>query len=191
MNKRRAIVLHQYSLHKYGVLDELQGRIDLYSFNRTLVVASMIQYQTFKTRHELPVIEQVNVQQMPLELGRQDLLFIHHVIELCVQFIPVGSMGEELFEFLQFLYAVDHEWHRQHKKLFVLKLLTMIGYYPEHNVAGINNLLIKNSFILPSMLSSAQEREVDAWLARCVAYHPRIELFKTLAFLRDSEQYET
>ena len=189
MKRRQAIVVHKYSSFKYGLLDKGTGRIDAAVFERNLSIASMIEFQSFKQFRGLDLIEQIDLVQMPLHLARTDLLFLHHVVELCNQFIPAGSAVDGIFDLLSLLYTRCNKWERQQKKMFVLQLLAMIGYYPEHQKNTVDQWA-KYAFESGLTISLAQEREVDQWLARCIAGHPRIALFKTLAFLKNSEFHE-
>ncbi len=187
--KRVAIVLRQLdSLHKIALLDRDVGRIDgIVSF--PIGVGSLISYVIEKRLGTWQFIRHVEVKDVPFAVARLDLLFWHHVLELCYYFVPAGSFTFQLFELLEFLYTVDKGtcWRTGSKKLYIFKLLILIGVYAK--LPALPGLEIKRLQAIPfdmianEVIDEQTEEELDLWLRTCVYEHPAIKKFNTVHFL--------
>ena len=84
-----------------------------------------------RLEHALYIIDDMNIHETPMALARHDILFLHHVLELCCQLIPVNSCVDGIFDLLMHLYSTQiYTGSVQYKKIFLLKLLTRLGIYP-------------------------------------------------------------
>ncbi len=183
------VVLKNYEpkSSKIALVDKELGRIDGVVFSRTICVGSLLHYDVQRGRNGY-LLEHVKVDNLPLALARSDLLFFHHVLELCYYFIPVASEVAGIFELLQFLYTVEYSaCSKQSKKLFVLKLLATIGLYSEvsdmHEQTIRKLLAVPLNMIVHELLDEASEKIMDDWLLRCIAEHPFVKYFNTMHFL--------
>ncbi len=191
--KKKAFVLYKPAFKKkYSVIEQEGNRIDMYIFGSSFPPGSCISYAVDKQIRGIDVASTAELIALPFYLARSDILFVHHVIEICFQFIPVGSRVDHIFELLTCLYKVadDKPWSTKTKKIFVLQLLAMIGYYPEYELQKMAHLINQPFFSEYAIITDTDEREIDAWITRCISSHPRVEQFKTLQFLRGCEKYE-
>ena len=188
MASKNAIVLKQISPHKIALLDREQGRIDGISFKPPLLGA-LIEYRVDRERADTLFIGGCSILDLPFFLARSDILFWHHVLELCYHFVPIGSHVPELFELLLFLYTVEKGsfWGIQAKKLYLFKLLSMIGLQPElpkiPEIQRCKFVGMPLEKITNERLEKASEKMIDEWLRVCVSEHPAIEQFNTMHFL--------
>ncbi len=189
MQPRIAIVLKQISPYKVALFDRQEGRLDGIT-SRSLHLGSILEYHPERSRDTMVFISEVQLLNLPFQIGRSDILFWHHVLELCFYFMPLGSRSPELFELLLFLYTMDTwgRWTAQSKKLYVCKLLITIGWY--HEVRALSVVTLQYIRAIPVdrihevRLDEESEKRVDEWLHVCVAEHPAIGKFKTMHFLR-------
>ncbi len=174
--------------HKVALLDYGLGRIDAI-VRVPVCVGSLLEYTVEREQGNFVYLSDLSIIGLPFLLGRADIHFWHHVLELCYFFVPVGTQANELFTFLHCLYAVENapNWSIQSKKIYLFKLLTAIGLYTELPLLPRGNLYhlidIPTAEIMHLELDDASERILDTWLQACVAQHPAIKQFNTVYFL--------
>lgn len=185
------IVLKQYdhSQYKFGLLDSKLGVIEGIFLSTRVMSGALLRYD-LKENNGRYFINNFEVLDVPLSLAKLDLLFVHHVLELCFYFMPTGSGNHTIFELLMLLYKSSQVvWSVQAKKIFLFKLLTTIGLYDEHPI-------FKKPFIIQLLHTSIDnihtqsidlecEKDIMNWLSICVFDHPDIKYFKTTAFLSE------
>ncbi len=188
MYDRVGIVLKKLSLHKVALLDTRVGRVDAVAI-KPPGLGALIQYTVEREKGSLYFLERCSIVDWPFFLGRSDILFWHHVLELCYYFMPVGSDAPQLFELLSFLYTVDKEsrWGIQAKKLYLFRLLSSIGIQvesPRIPAIKLHQFMTMGlAHMSEEVVEDESEKILDEWLRVCVAEHPAIEQFKTIHFL--------
>ena len=186
---RTGIVIRQLkSPYKIALLDRSLGRID--GVVRVPVcLGALLHYAVERERATTCFLRDLEIIDLPFSLARLDLLFWHHVLELCYYFVPLGSYTEQLFELLLFLYTVDTgmRWRVQTKKLYLFKLLNIIGLYtrlPQLSMAKLHHFLaLPLDKLGNERIDEQSEKILDQWLRVCVAEHPAIRYFETVHFL--------
>lgn len=188
MYDQRGIVLKNLSAHKVAILNDIVGRIDAVVI-KPPHLGSVIIYTVQRTRGTLQFLDHYSIIDMPFFWGRNDILFWHHVLELCYYFMPVGSYAAELFELLSFLYTVEKGslWGVHAKKIYLFKLLSMIGIQPEVpriSASKVHQLIASSAKEIATIeLDEESEKIMDEWIRVCVSQHPAIEQFNTIHFL--------
>lgn len=173
--------------HIVALLDQRVGRINAIS-SRQLCVGSLLHYVVERETENAVFISQVTVTDLPFVLGKEDIFFWHHVLELCFYFIPLGAQADEVFELLEFLYTVNVgvQWTKQSKKIFLFKLIASVGLYssmPALSHVRVQQLLaVKLNGIMDERLCKIDEEALDMWLKICLADHPAVKYFKTIQF---------
>lgn len=187
--ERTAIVLKQLpSIHRVAILDRHAGRLDAIVRKRAHV-GSMIEYKVERAHDTTVFVSHYQIIDMPFELARDDVLFWHHVLELCYYFVPLGSYTPKLFELCAFLYTVDTSacWQVQSKKLFLFKLLTTIGLYPQLQRLSLEKMhyfmALNISDIMTEVIDTQHEEILDEWLRVCIGEHPAVAKFNTIHYL--------
>ena len=152
-------------------------------------VGACIRYEA-DYKHTLYFIKSFRLEDLPLAIAAQDILFLHHILELIYFFVPIGSCSIGLYNLLEFLYTyathilvADRRW----KKLFICYVLYTIGMYDERSLRTYQFLRTLTSTPIDRVdvgfLDLAREREIDQWLLHCLELHPKVGDFKTMHFL--------
>lgn len=184
------------SPYKIALLDQERGRLDAI-LTKATCVGSLLHYSVERERGNYVYLSECTITNLPFLLARQDILFWHHVLELCFYFVPVGYRIDSLFELLEFLYTVDitTKWDVRSKKLYLFKLLAAIGLYdvlpqlvPESRVNQL--LALPLDHIIDEQLDEKSEKVVNKWLRTCIAEHPHMGDFNTVHFLGTINDHE-
>lgn len=175
---------------KIALLDKQYGRVDGIVYSNHVVVGALVHY-TMRPKRTAYIIDDMNIHGMPTHLARQDILFLHHVLELCYHLIPVNSCVDGIFNLLMCLYSTHvYKASVQYKKLFLFKLLTILGIYACSQ--KMNKALFDRLMYMPidsmcdETLDLESEKELDIWLYYCITEHVRMDLLKTIDFLSKS-----
>lgn len=174
---------------RIALFDQEYGRLDVTLFPSLIIVGSQVSYRLVKGFDDFYHIKDLRLDEVPFALARFDILFLHHVLELCYYFIPIATGTSEIFDLLRFLYSSDKKWWGSSaiKRLFLLKLLMLIGYYAMP--LALDTEMIKK-LVTTSLeddaiheLATIHKKAIDSWLRICLAEHPHIKKFKTVHFL--------
>lgn len=184
--KHYGIVLKNSFPQKYSLdlLDNKSGRIiGISKAIEYISVGSLIMYTIDKKKQNPLFLYQIELQEVPFPLAREDIFFLHHVLEICYYFIPIGSDAIVIYNQLQLLYA-SGDWIKNVllKKIFLVKLFAFLGIYPEEKKIKkpFFHHIIMSSFVsLLEQNFSEHEEEINEWLHECLASHPHIDKFKT------------
>ena len=190
--RRHAVVLRSGVSKRQVValLDEQFGRVDYLVRSPREILGTLISYQLHSTYRYTYMID-ICIEGSPLAIAHHDLLFLHHVLEICYVCIPIGSCTDGIFALLQSLYQ-SHEvpLGRQYKKLFLYRLLSQLGvssgqyHMSRATVQQIQTFSI-DSFVEES-LHLEHERDLDVWLRYSVAEYTNPKQLKTIHFLNQS-----
>lgn len=178
---------------KIAVLDSHLGKIIGVPMRDNLCRGALIQY-TIRPQYYCSFLHEIEVIDVPFAFAHHDIIFLHQVLELCYYFIPVESSGMSgIFNLINYLYAIyKNGWSAYTKKLFLFKLLTEIGVYPEQKefqspyflqLASLSIELLEESY----KETVGSEMHIDRWLKQCMAIHPLVKKFNTIHFL-DSDR---
>ncbi len=186
------IVLKTFFPHKQKVivLDKQRGKIVCIPDRNDIQPGSLISYQ-LSNQQRLPFVRNINLIELPLLLAREDILFVHHVLEVCYYFIRSDDPSPEIFDLLLKLYHSEIMLcDKVNKKIFLFTLFWKLGIYPESKKFDsiyFRNLAMKFIDRLDfEYIDLEVERLVDAWLFECLAMHPCFNYFKTVHFLNKS-----
>ena len=191
--KNYGIVLRTHLPEKYklSVLDNSLGKIDAIPLGKKITHqicnGYFIHYWCTQTT-SLATLDQIEIQEIPQVHTEQDILFLHHVLEMCHYFLPLHMHAPDVFMLVRRLYTVDYMVLTPlAKKIFLMKLFIALGFYPDDNrlqKAEIHMLAygpIDN--ILNKKISLDIEQDLDTWLMLCIKTHPYHDEFKTAHFL--------
>lgn len=175
---------------KLSLLDERLGKIQGVPVEADLPVGSLIDYWV-TPKGDVYFLSAIDLLFVPLTLGRHDILFLHHVLEICYYFIPIDGVVLDIFPLFEFLYThtslVDHI---RGKKIFLFKLLATLGVYPdaeEFQTPYLHHLaVLPIDVLMHKAIDVEGEMILDQWLAASVAIHPYVNYFKTNKFLTQS-----
>lgn len=186
MEKSSGIVLRVPSgnYYQYVVMDKKVGKIMVTASRYILQRGSLIQYIARRERAYW-IFDSVDVLHVPYEIAKNDILFLHHLLELCYYCLPVGSCAREVAEIFDMLYIHVMPLSRVFKKIIIFKLLLQLGMYPDEVTLKTYRF---HAFATESIDTIEQailhldiEKDLDQWLYSCVASHPHAKYFKTLS----------
>lgn len=175
---------------KIALLDAYYGRIDTNTYTPIDSVGLLLSYTLDSVRGRL-IIADVMIENSPLCLAQEDILFLHHVLELCGLFIPVGSCTQGLFALLLKLYEPrNYLQARQYKKFFIFKLLVSLGIASCHYHLRAPTLHQLHTFSIDTFVEESlhleSEKDLDTWLQHTIAEYGNVGQIKTLHFLHMS-----
>ena len=187
MEKRRGIVLKKdQTKATVSLLDQHLGKIAATTRASYLCTGALITYSVVPLRRSYN-LESVELIYAPFSLAREDILFLHHVLELCALVVQEGQEGESVITLISFLYQSDHKLSSFSKKLFVGKLCMTLGLYPEGrqvNTPLFESLSVESlDTMLHRSINLEFEKELDTWLFYCIGAYPDARHLKTLHFL--------
>lgn len=196
MDKHCGIILKSFKgKNKLSLLDEHQGKMNVFVTsgwkNIKNLQPGMIIVYTVRTLSHSFVLEAVDIQAMPFFFARNDIFFLHHLLELCYYFLPIGSSAERIFYLLYECIEVQHNfWQPLHKKVFLWKFFALLGMYPEDMDIERNFFycLIQKSVIeiVEMKIDDKMIKIFDTWLWQCITSHPQQARFKTIDLLRNN-----
>jgi hypothetical protein len=189
MEKNIGIVLKNYQPQKckLAILDRDHGKIMAVPNRTDISHGALITYFTREQEH-ISFIHSIDILDLPLALAQEDITFVHHVLELCYYFIPMGSHASQVFIALLRFYEYPIVLNNQAmKKIFLVQLFFLLGVYPEalrSKSASIHHVISTSiDTWAASPIDLRIEQELDEWLMQCIKTHPRAEYFKTVHFL--------
>src|SRR3989304_6551294 len=105
------------------------------NFFNEIEAGTLIEYNSVPHNKQL-TIELKQIYYVPFALASNNILFLHHFLEICHFFISFESYdNSKIFDLLIFVYQVDNGILRvQTQKLFLFRLFALLGLYPEQNV---------------------------------------------------------
>lgn len=168
-----------------SMIDVKHGRFLATTF-RTLMVGGLYVYDStpFGTIYALSHEELIL---MPLETVRHDILFLHHMLEICLLFAPLGSCARGVFELLSLMYRESSMWTSDKwKKFMVFKLLSSLGVCSNQIIPNTRFLQfaeIPVDRINEEVLELISEKEIEHWICQIMGQDPIFARMKTKIFL--------
>lgn len=183
------IILHRFfpKKNKIAVLDSVLGRIDGIVRHDGTMLGALMSYE-IEHKSSAYFLQNLQIEDLPLALARMDILFVHHLLELCYYFMPVGSCVVGIFELLQVLYMPQvKDFSTQSKKIILFKLLATLGVHASVHVQDTDlfDQLMHMSIdtIGCAALDLKNEKKLDMWLLYCMVEYADIDALKTIQFL--------
>lgn len=169
------------------VLDQQLGKIEAVPPSDLFVVGSLLAYHT-QQRSSLYFLYEISLTDMPLSLAKDDILFLHHVLEICYFCVPFGNAAPEIFNAVTQLYQGHSESYiYDYKIAFLFKLLILLGMHPDepHFQDPFYYHLARESIdsIMDKSIHLDTKQALHEWVRSCIAIHPLVHAFKTMHFL--------
>ncbi len=188
--RQTGIIIKSYlpGKQKLILVDQHHGKIEAIPNNIRAHVSMFIAYNLQPTSGNHFFLTDVEIIDIPTRLVHEDLLFLHHIYELCFYCIPFGNCAKDVYSLLMLLYT--HQlWfmHSLNKKLFLFKLVQYIGMHPDSEKLSIPSLHRFTHESLDILMHETIDLEIesalDHWLTECIVAHPYNRSFKTAHFL--------
>lgn len=183
------VLKEKLSKAEFFLLDRELGTIEVIPESRyihRLCRGALITYnaQMYRGKYQ---IKSIDILHVPLELAQDDILFLHHLLEMCFFFIPSGIQHEAVFELLLKIYKMHYIYEDiAIKKLLLVKFFILVGMHPEiKSTSGLFSVASLPIDAIPVTLNKLciSEAEVNSWLTECVYMHPHASVFKTIRFV--------
>lgn len=183
------------SWQRVALLSERKGRIDLLLFSKKgpskLSCGMFVSYTEKQGRTHLGIMEDMVIEYIPLAWARQDIYFLHYLLELCYYFIPVGSREHHFLSLIKQIYKNFDAFKSIYKRKLVLcKLLSHLGVIPDEEVFQSCAQILLNTHVDNIGITDLEliiEDTLDDWLTWCISSHPRGKWFKAIPSLLKSE----
>ncbi len=193
MDKQTGIVLKTFfsKKKKMVVLDAQLGKIEGIPPTDTLFPGALITYFA-KPRDTLYFLQSIELLDVPMGLAKDDILFLHHVLEVCYYCAPFEKTAPEIFELVCYLYHQEvSPYSAEFKLAYIFKLLVLLGMHPDEVRFQDPEyyLLARESIdtIMDKAIQLETKHALHEWVRSCIRIHPLIHAFKTIHFL-DSDR---
>lgn len=188
-NKKNGIILKTFFPKKMKmiVLDQQLGKIEAVPPSDTYGPGSLISYYTH-VRGQVYFLHTVELVDMPLSLAKDDILFLHHVIEVIQYSAPFSHSMPEVFGLVQHLYEPQPSpYSNDFKMAYLFKLLVVLGMHPEDPRFHEADYYLLARESIDTIMSKSIHLEIKQalhdWVRACVVVHPLVHVFKTMHFL--------
>lgn len=191
LEKHTGIILKTYfpKKTKVALLDQHWGKIEAVPPTTEIGIGFLLEYRP-RSKGRIFILEQMEVHDVPLQLAKADILFLHHVLEICYFGVPFGSCVPEVFVMVNWLYSLDEPLEYPFKIAFVFKLLTTLGMYPyeaRFQESYFYNLAIESiDSIATKSIDLKVQQGLHNWIYASISQHPLIQHFKTIDFLTNN-----
>lgn len=187
------IVLRTYVPHKQKIVifDDKLGKIEALVNKRIQLermASGFFLSYTLEPCGIYYLIKNSTIIDSPTYWAQHNILFFHHIMELCFFFLPLESQAADLFNQLKVLYT-HPEFLQDNfsQKVFLYYVFKYFGVYPPEEVVDLlSDNLILNS--VNSKLDMPEKEDIEdrlyQWLSACVYAHPQAHTFKTIDYLK-------
>ena len=186
--------------NKVVVFDKQQGKIDGFPSLRMqpkCLQGSLVSYRAEEWRNSYRLYD-IELLALPESWVMQDILFLHHILELIAYFMQPSQRNYELFSWCNTLYqSVIYESKKLlfFKKFFLCRLFIVLGMYPELNAKQDETLFFLISGSVDIMLNDQYhellDKKMSTWLYVCLQDHVGKSHLKTFDFLVKVKADET
>lgn len=191
-------VVLKYSLSKIFVLDYRLGKIachlKLPKLNLSLINGAYITYnlEQINKFYCMFNVKILNVPNNIVSHSYCNLIFFHHVLEICYYFLPLNYNEniDIVFNLILKLYDnnIDNLNLTLFRSLFLCNLFRILDIYPE----CIDAIALEQNIIdiFDSNSSINFNSNLKLWLTLCISSQPYYNCLKTISFLKELDIYE-
>lgn len=187
MNTSHAIVLKHYTPQRHVIclLDRYRGRISARADHARLSVGTILTYH-YDRYGQYHVIKNISIEYVPFVAVPGDILFLHHIIEICYHVLPEGMHLDRLYQLMFFVFSRPVFTHIQKKKI-LCALYAILGLYAHENnlYAHYMYQLEQSSLdeIMDDNIDAKVEKNISRWLYQCISVHIDVRDLRTVHFL--------
>ena len=173
-------------------LGKITGKVHVRNKSIRASHGSIITY-TATPRGLSYILDTIDLEHVPFLFARQDIFFLHHILELCYYFLPESCAAEDVFELLVYLFGRFHEKLYTKRRVILGKLFILFGMYPEQSkVSDYMNRIMYQPLheFLDMPFDNQMNKWLDRWVWECIMAHPYKDRFKTIWLLKRTESHE-
>ena len=170
--------------NKIILLDRKNGKIELYKKNRLTIYNGLL--VNCHDNGKQAVIAEC----LPsgVKFNQVQLSFYHLILEICLNFIPLGMLCPEIFDLIYFIYFSFHLLETSiSKKILIYKMFCLLGLGPDScKYKHLSKLLfIPIDIIVMHHIDLEFEKELNIFIKESLDLYPSIYKFKTKFFLKE------
>ena len=206
MKKKRGIILRSFLPHKQkiSVLTELHGKVNLVvrGEKSRFPAGSVITFHA-NLNARFVVMSDEKLIYVPMDGVVDQLYWLHHILEICYYFVPLSLPCEEIFGVVLNSIRVGRNSTEVIKRICLLKLLMLLGFYPAEDgiippdeLIGLSDLFdrvvltfldssdsqkVRSLHILLQKVPKPLLEQADKWIMCCLKSHPCAAHFRTLS----------
>jgi len=204
MAEETGIILKSFLPYKYkiSVLSRSSGKINLIVGKKFTRFSPGTKVRFFITlSRSAEFANGLEILQIPIVAIKKHLYWIHHILEICYYFAPLGAPCAEIFQMVEYSLHLGRcgdgfePYFNLVKKICLVKLFVMLGFYSQgiaflldlfdKTLVSLDSSNLQKVLSLHQLLSNVtkqQEKEIDKWILSCLHEHPHASQFKTLLF---------
>ncbi|HBL98351.1 TPA: hypothetical protein DDZ86_01765 [Candidatus Dependentiae bacterium] len=193
---RYGIVLRSYLPERRSCLlfDRFRGMITI-NFGRqrkvpSIVNGALLRY-VLEERAGRFFFEDVSLHSLPSQWALDDILFLHHVLEISEAFLAEEQADRSIMNLLLELHhpLTNFDDIELYRIVFMGRLFMTLGLYPDEESSisirdALGLIYHLEDTTINSRRGSQWKSSLICWLKRCVAQHPHAHTFKTVGFLK-------
>lgn len=189
-------IILKSNLNKLTILDEKLGKITCYIKlkKNNLIQGAHLDY-VLEVFNDYYYISNIKILNAPGNISKyiyHDLIFFHHVIEICYYFLPLNCNENisYIFTLILSLYENNIADNKFLKKLFLYNLFKILNIYFEYDVQDYNfmNKNYKIGIDLENIITL--NNSLKRWLTLCISRQPYYNRLKTINFMKELDIYE-
>lgn len=171
--------------HTIALFDRALGHIRAIAVHNKLSAGTVLAY-TMASADQRFFIKNLTILDIPINLAKNNILFFHHIIELCYSFIPEGVTSERIYDLLLFVFSQE-AISKQKKKRILCILYVLLGLYvdDESPYNAYVYELAREPFdaMIDKDVDGNIEKIISRWLYQCIMIYVYKENLKTAHFL--------
>ena len=196
---------------KFSVLTQSRGKLIIaippQTNMRLLNIGSRIQFVVSDQQYNVHIVNNIQLVDSLHSPMLADLVWMHHLLELCYYFVPLHQLSHDCFEFLvqcNILLALQAHFQdmwESIKRICIGILLCIVGFYPSDEllspILALKGALLRfidfedmqNIELITETVQKVcieQQKKFEQWMLEYIETHPRREAFKTLNFMYNS-----
>ncbi len=203
IEKEQGFVIKRFYPHKnkFSILSKMYGRADLIVTQPTMcarvwpgMCVSFIPYK----RDNGIYTHTVAIEYTPEERSHDELIALHHILELCYFYLPTNNPCPEIYNLISLF--ITFTLYQQTlcamypviQNLWVAKFLSLMGFYEQAPI--IKDLTIFDMMIVDfthsqnlefsmSQIKHINIQKINDWIMLCLKTHPLYAHFKTVRLM--------
>ncbi|MGA9530959.1 MAG: hypothetical protein WBQ73_03675 [Candidatus Babeliales bacterium] len=193
MQVQKGIILRKRDEGRLTILDEQLGKIVCSIKRDDVCIGAYVHYVSEK-RHITSFVRTLEQLEAPFALAREDIVFVHHLLEICDTSLLSGMVLPSLIPFFLYVYELGKAcvFTSTMKKIIALKLLVYLGLYPDDMELSCDMIHYYMNTPIDTLLQENiklhNSYDLNYWLYECIKSNLDSNCFKTIHFLKVNEQ---
>lgn len=203
IEKEQGFILKRFypNKNKFSILSKIHGRTDLIVTQPAMCTriwpGMLVSFTSYK-RDTGIYTHTVSIEYTPQAQSHNELIILHHVLELCFFYLPTNSPCPEIYNLFSIFMTLT--LYQQNlgaaypviQKLWVAKFLSLMGFYEQGPISKdltVFDMMIvdfTNNQKLEFFISQVKHiniQKINDWIMLCLKTHPLYVHFKTVRLM--------